>query len=457
MRRLVSFLGLGPHANPPHYVPTRYSWNGVCSEETPLVERAIRDLLGPFDSVVVLGTPEVRSRWIATGLLADRLGMEPRFEEFRWDPTGASPWVIFSLVRRALSREADAAWGETEPPTEIVFDVTHGFRAQPLLGLAALNFTLSEWAQQADVPTPSIRLVYGAFEAAKDGVAPLWDLTQFVAVSQWNDAIQALVRFGRADDLERLGLRESKQIRALSGASGDPASQRRAGIAQRFGKLARQFADDLSLARFPVLIESIHSGSVRDLRVFLASDDRHELVTQLPLLHTALAQLDAMVEPLRAEKLESAQGLNALAHLAELYQRLHRFSEQVAVVREAAITAVGVVTGRSPAAATGTDAYASARKQLETFAKDLGKARQDIFTRDRGNAEREAGIRSMLESRSLSPSEQLLGGLALFALAFGPRNDIHHGGLGEGPSKSPTLRAKVEEVTHSLVVLARQV
>jgi hypothetical protein len=455
MRRLVSFLGLGPlKSEPPHYTPTRYSWDGVISEETPLVERAILDLLGPFDSIVVLGTPEVKARWVDTGLLEEKLGTRPRFEDFRWSE-GAEQWAIFSLVRRALSREADAGWCETEAPSEIVFDVTHGFRGQMLLGLAALNFTLSEWAQQAEAPTPSVRLVYGAFEAATDGVAPLWDLTQFVAVSQWNDAIQALVRFGRADDLERLGLRESQQLRAVVGRPVDVASQKRAGIAQRFGKLARQFADDLSLARFPALIESNRAGSVADLRAFLASADRAELVGQLPLLQTALSRLDAMVKPLQADRLESTAGLTALTHLAELYQRLHRFSEQVAVVREAAITAVGVATGRSPVPQVGTNGYAAARDGLEEFAKELGRARQGVFKAFGGDVERKAQLRAMLEGRALAPSDQLLGGLELFAGAFKPRNDIHHGGLGEGPSGASTLRTKLEEVTRAFVALVR--
>jgi CRISPR-associated (Cas) DxTHG family len=348
--RLVSFMGLGPVASePPHYTPTRYTLDGRTSGVTPLLDQALCELLGTVRSVVLLGTEKARERWVTTGELGRHLTEEHRV--FWPLPYGASEkerWTIFERTVEAFALEPLAEAGETEAPAEIAVNITHGFRAQPILGMAAMSFVLSEWARREVDRPPRLRVLYGAHDSGTlaGGVAPVWDLTELVIAARWNAALDALMRYGRADDLAQLADVDGRaRARAAYTQGKSSAEQKAEGFVRGFGSAARGFADDLALLRLrglfvesaPKLLEVLHGGEIE------------ELVARLPPLSGSVDVLRAWVAPLCSPKVLGREGLAATTELAARYGKLQRFAEQAATIREGLVTHYAHLTGRRPA------------------------------------------------------------------------------------------------------------
>lgn len=344
-RRLVSMLGMGKDSPPPHYEAVSYDLDGRCSKKTPLVQAALLELAGPFDSVVLLGTKEVRARWVDTGEIG-RQGLEGvapdpeasrRFVEVSSGRTREDLWTLFTAYT--------SAFGLDSPPSELVFDVTHGFRTQPMIGIAALQFALSEWIRRGVAP-PTVRVLYGAFETRQADVAPVWDMTDILLVSRWNGALDALMRYGRADDLESLALAASVEHRASlesEGLRGKELSA--ANTVKSLGKQARDYADDLALGR----LISLHRETVPKLRKLLSSEEIAAWTERLPVLKGTVAELASDLSKLDRAPVAAGpgaptdnwpldeEGLVALTHLVEVYERMQRFAEMAALLRESSV------------------------------------------------------------------------------------------------------------------------
>ena len=165
--------------------------------------------------------------------------------------------------------------------------------------------------------------------------APAWDLTEFVTASRWNSALDGLIRFGRADDLEQLGKIERRKAigearaRGLQGRELAPAE-----FPQHLGKAARIFADDLALARVQALFEQ----SAPRLLHLLDDPLMTELKRRLPPLSEPMDQVRCWLAPLCPDNVLGPEGVSAMASLAGLYGGIQRFAEQAAVLREALVT-----------------------------------------------------------------------------------------------------------------------
>ena len=98
-------------------------------------------------------------------------------------------WEIFNVYADAVNNE-----------DEIVLDITHGFRSLPVLALPAIAYL----RQVKNVEFKHI--LYGAFEA-KDGgknETPIFDLTPFVSLLDWTNAVNVFQHSGDARPLAKL-------------------------------------------------------------------------------------------------------------------------------------------------------------------------------------------------------------------------------------------------------------
>ncbi len=428
--RLVSFLGLGkPAAPPPHYQPVTYHFGAQHSSKTPLVQRALVELLGPVDEIVLLGTEAVEVLWMDSGLLREHLGAEP--DAFERVPDGKTPaelHQVFEEVLRALGVEG--AVDRPRPRVDrILLDVTHGFRIQPILATSALAFALSEW-ERAGVDPPDVRVLYGAFEAGSgDEPRPIWDLTEIVTVASWNGALDALVRYGRADGLELLSRTASKRAverERASGASG--AALAGAGGLRKLGEAAQDFADDLALGRLRDLL----TRSAPALRERLADSSTERWIGEMPWLRGSVRALREAVEPMCASRVFGPEGILATAAVAEQYERTQRFAELAATMREVLVTVTGHLLGAAPEPDPGPEYSPEARRAGEDDLAELVRA----FTTDR---------------ESLRVVPQSIESLARLAAVVHPtRNDIEHLGLKRDPAGRDPLRTALVQQRRAL-------
>ncbi len=427
--RLVSFLGLGK------YEPVSYEWNGRVSSPTRLVEQAIVELDGAVDEVVLLGTDEVYDTWIASGELEKWLH---RSYDFRRVPKGSDPSQLRQIFETVV-----AAMGISWPghdsgrmPQRILLDVTHGLRIQPILATSALSFALSEW-KRVGVTPPEVQALYGAYEAAVgDAPRPIWDLTEIVTVANWNAAIDAMLRYGRADDIASLAQSAARAALAEARERGEDGKELgRWSHIRILGEAARRFADDLALGRVRDLLRT----SAPDLRRKLGDEKTEHWTNELPLLRGAVAELVSVVEPLCLPdgRILGPEGLQAMAALARYYGRIQRFAEQAAAIRETTVGLAGHLAESATIPDPGEVGCLAGRKRAESVVDRL----VSCITNDEGPGGTDARLWE-------------IGKLA--ATVHPLRNDIEHLGLNDKPRPSKTLRRSLESLKDELADLVER-
>lgn len=459
--RLVSILGLGnPKKDPLGYDPVEYAFEGRRASRTALVSRAHVELFDPVDAVVFLGTAEVERDRVATGAVAEALGRSFHFIKIPKGQSEAERWELFSCLRRALDLAPIERAGEVVPPDRILFDVTHGFRTQPLFAMSVLSYMQSEWAREGVTP-PALRVLYGAHDPQNPPPAgepsEVWDLTQQLTVTRWNLALDALQRYGRADDLAVLGQETSKAMTTQAQSRGEAGpALRRYRAAERFGEVAQRFADDLALGRFREVVARSFSrgregkrevGSAERLRAFLEGEDARFLTEQYPLLGDSLARLTRWVAPLTADRIGSREGLRALGELAIRYGSLQRFAEQFAAVREGTVLRYGLETGRPPTVDPGGSGFL---EHLESLALELGR----VASQARDNDEL---IADALRGAGHTPGEALAATVKTFGKIANIRNDALHGGMNDAPNPAKALRDLISREAVAFASATREV
>jgi CRISPR-associated DxTHG motif protein len=196
-RVALSFLGTDK------YEPTVYQWQDDTCPSRFMAE-AVRQFFEP-DRLLVAMTDAARHA-NATDLRQacdfDELGVPPGNSEEEW-------WDVFECITAAIPAEA-----------ELVVDVTHGFRSQPLVALAAVAYLRT--AKDVTVE----RIVYGAFDAHSDdrNVTEVLDLTAFLSLIDWSKATEQFLERGDARglrDVLQASAASSKRFRRRLSTGGD--------------------------------------------------------------------------------------------------------------------------------------------------------------------------------------------------------------------------------------------
>jgi CRISPR-associated DxTHG motif protein len=377
--RLVTILGIGNRDLSDRYHRVTYSFQGAVSGNTALADAAIKELIG-VSSAVAVSTTKAHEVWC---------GEDKKFEVMTGLPLmvrliedggdDATPWATFQAFQSLLTHEAIPEAGEIAAPSDIVLNVTHGFRSLPILAVAAATFATSE-ARRLRVAAPRIRVLYGAYdpERPKGVPTPLWDLTDVLSAASWNGAIDAMLRFGRGDDLAELCKTQSASERT---SRVDPSLplltrsdlDRRAGAARKLGDASKALADDLALGR----LESVLTKSGKALAGNLTDREISPLLDRLPVLQGAVAQLLAWSQELRASELMSIDGVKAGLRLSSLLGTLERFAEQAALLRELQVTLYHLASGGEALLEPKIQGFDAQRKVLDAawgFISATGRA-----------------------------------------------------------------------------------
>jgi hypothetical protein len=235
---LVTLLGAGPL--------DRVRWrreDGSREHETCYAPVATAALVGGFSEAVILLTDEARARhWEACRDELACLGIASRAVGI---PRGASEDEIWEIVRR-VAEALPAA-------DEVTADVTHAFRHLPFVVFGGLAYL-------AALGNVAVRGVYyGAYEARRQGVAPLLDLGPLIALGEWAHAARNLRETGNPRWLEQLLHREAATlvrgggpvpaINTLKGQVAELGRVLSAGLPLETGLAARRALDAVSALR----------------------------------------------------------------------------------------------------------------------------------------------------------------------------------------------------------------
>lgn len=428
--RLVSFLGLGREQPDGRrgYTRGRYGLEGgSASGEVELVQAALRQLFPAVTSAAVIATPEARAQWVDSGRFREEVGLQPEVFDVDSGGTPEQRWAIFEQCRAALSPERFAA--EAVPPSAVILDVTHGFRLQPLLGSAALGFLLSDLKRRRQGVQTSYRVVYGAFEVQGEP-KPIWDLTELVLAAEWNAALDAFLRFGRADDLSAIAEREYRGAVATARQAGVESYQLQPYSALgKLGRACKALADDLALARLDWTL----TESAPALSRLLASGDLSAWFERLPVLRGAFEDLRERILVLGAERIASPDGLRALAGLAAHYLRIERFSELATTLREGLVLHHALTRG---------DGKALGERGFSDWLREEERAWSSSW-------------KAQVDGRSDEVASEVADNAALSARIADRRNDILHGGLRADRWRAGKLRELLEGAVDDFATLVR--
>jgi len=192
--KALSFLGTT------NYKVTTYTYRGR-QVTTEFFAEALTAFFPELEKVIVFATPAVQQHPNLKELknrLRSKLKVAPI-------PSGHSEedlWNIFDALTSAVNDNES-----------VIFDITNSFRSLPFLVFLAAAYLKS--ARNVAVEG----VVYGAFDATRGSISPVFDLTPFVSLLDWMTATDQFIHTGDARRLAHLLNPEQKQSGPLADAA----------------------------------------------------------------------------------------------------------------------------------------------------------------------------------------------------------------------------------------------
>lgn len=203
MLKALTFLGIGPRDG---YQSTTYvKHDGSEIYETHLFPEAVAKLYEPEQITVFVNPLVQQDEKGYLKYLHEQLAPRLQTKNIPNGNSEAQLWDIFQTCANAVD-EGD----------EIIFDITHAFRSLPFL-----IFIVAAYLRQVKSVTLK-HIIYGAFEArdANTNSTPIFDLTAFIRLLDWTNAVNVFQRSGDARPIAGLDVPEdiSNALRGLSEA-----------------------------------------------------------------------------------------------------------------------------------------------------------------------------------------------------------------------------------------------
>jgi len=181
---ILSMLGTG------NYEKLSYSWKDKTSQTTSFFQGALLEWC-PNAEVLICVTKEAKEKH---GSAIQQLMPKARLIDIPSGKDEAEYWEIFNTIEQHIPKES-----------KLVLDMTHGFRSLPTLALLAVSFLRAAKAVKLKY------VLYGAYEARTDGVAPVFDLTPFVTMLDWASATNRFLETGDGRRFKELLLKSEHE------------------------------------------------------------------------------------------------------------------------------------------------------------------------------------------------------------------------------------------------------
>ena len=408
--RLLTFIGVG------HYQPTAYTWwdQEFVSAYAPV---ATCHFLKP-DAVTVFVTEKAQEEIypafeasLAPGLNVQRVPVPLGQNE-------AELWDIFGRVS-----------GAVKPGEEVAFDITHGLRSFPLLGLLVAAFL------RAGLGMPLRAVMYGAFDVRDQSVTPnrtpMFDLSPMLELLEWAVAADRYNKTGDARFLASL-LNTQRKLMALA-AGDDKARLVEAGAVGGLADALTEVSQSLRLIRPYRAMERVAHlpHRIRQARPVL---ERGGAASPFGLL---LESVERSFLPLGLETPASsrrvAESLRRQRVMIGWYIEREQLVQAVTLMREWLVSWVMVQFG-----------------YLDCLDRDERTHAEEAL-----NVDAHAMIRAKTAGRPFAPVALAAISQAeplakLWANVIDIRNDLDHAGMRRSPGKPEDLIASIKECVEHL-------
>lgn len=235
----ISFLGTSD------YTHCRYQMEGNKELSSKFVQEAIVTFAcadwSENDRILILVTERAKKRnWqeLHEALNARKIAPVIEAVGIPDETSEKTIWEIFGIIYNKLLSE-----------DRLLIDITHGFRASPMLLLALIHY--ASFLKRTQIN----RIYYGAFNVMstqKINYAPVWDLTDLVRLHEWTLAANEYINFGRPERISCLA-KESAIPYILNGEEKEAA--------RKITKLAAKLCETAELFT-SVRSDSLFSGKL---------------------------------------------------------------------------------------------------------------------------------------------------------------------------------------------------
>lgn len=295
--KLLTFLGVG------QYSETIYTWNGQehFAKYAPIATANMVNIT----SITVFLTedahqkiyPDFKQR-VPTNISVDPIPVDLGKNEIEL-------WKIFDVISRSVNSDE-----------KIVFDITHGLRSFPLLGLLVAAFLRA--SQKINVQ----HVLYGAYDVRDQSSTPhrtpIFDLTPMLALLDWTNATNRFVKTGDARDLASL-------MEQVANGNTDVSS-------------AAQSVQDVSMAAFLCQPMPLAQKS-KDL-IDSLEKAKDSLQAKVPPFELLRKRITDDFSPFVHEKDDFKGLLQAQLNLIKWYHKNNQLIQAMTLVREWLINAV---------------------------------------------------------------------------------------------------------------------
>ena len=319
--------------------------------------------------------------------------------EFFTVPEGKSEeehWEIFNLLVEKIPSGA-----------ELVVDVSHGFRSQPLLALAALRFLEVVKAVQIR------RLLYGAL-LEDESRGQFIDLTPFLELLNWTQAAWDLMRYGWGKPLADLFTQVQDEGWRRTLEASEKGGQKVTKL-KPLGETLKNLSVALELIRAE---EAVRLAGELVQKADAALKEVRGLPQEQPIA-LLLRQIRDKYAALHVQEPFSLEGLRAQVEMLKILLETGSLAQALALMRELLVTKVCLDNGLDPL---------MGREVAEAFLNLYAKL-------------------SRQPNGSKEPSGQLG---QLWRNVADVRNDVAHAGMRPNAMPGPTIQKKVEELRREL-------
>jgi CRISPR-associated DxTHG motif protein len=385
---LISVIGTGT------YQPTTYQFNGKQSETSPYIIKAINDLFKP-DKTFVIMTEQAET--------AHKSNLEQvcEFEmiQIKAGKNEQELWDMFQVVADIVPENEN-----------IIIDVTHGFRSQPMLLLAIAIYLQVTKNVKVDY------ILYGAFDAKdENGISPIFDLKPFLDLISWSFATDNFIKKGDATLLSELIINIHNQAYK---SKNDYLPKGLKSVGQKLSDMTKAFSvvrpqEILSIAKeLPEKITQSYS-------------DTYNLSKAKPFK----SLLDKITEKFAKfsidETVFSESGIYAQAEIIKYYLDTKQYQQAVTLSRELVVS-----------------------KVCSIYKFDMLTQREQAENLLNSTIRNDNPFLQMTEQgKKFADIWQVLGNI---------RNDINHAGMRENPIPASSIIQQIEKLCSQTAELVRQ-
>jgi len=196
----ISFLGTGNYNEVP-YIDEKGTVYKTKYIQSALIQKHKDKLNNNSAHIKIFVTHEAKqTHWEPPHTLKDELtAFIPNANIVAIDintiTTEQSIWELFDII-----------YNQIDENTDLIIDITHGFRSLPIVLLVIVNY--ARFLKNINI----LGIFYGAFEGKNDQGVPIIELTQLDQLLQWNNAVYSFLNTGNAYHISILTNKQAGQI-----------------------------------------------------------------------------------------------------------------------------------------------------------------------------------------------------------------------------------------------------